>query len=327
MKRREFIAGLGSAAAWPAVVRAQQAAKTYRMGYLSGGTELGDRERLAGFVRGMRALGYTEGQNLVIASRYADGRFERLPTLVRELLSLNPEVIVVVTTPGNLAAKAATATVPIVMVGVADPLGVGLIQSLARPGGNITGITNIVAELTGKRLDILKQIVPMASKVAVLINPDDPNAPFQMRYAEAAARNLAIELQPVLEIRGANDLEGVFEAAARARVDAALRMVDPLESVLSKQTAVLALKHRLPVVYPFRPSVENGGLVSYGTDLTDQFRQAGTLVHKILGGAKPADLPVEQPIKFELAINLKTAKALGLTIPETLLATADELIQ
>jgi putative tryptophan/tyrosine transport system substrate-binding protein len=259
----------------------------------------------------MGDLGYREGQSFVLTSRYADGRFDRLPTLVRELLSLSPEVLFVSTTPASLAAKAATATVPIVIVGVADPVGVGLIHALAQPGGNITGITNIVAELTGKRLALLKQVVPKASKVAVLINPDDPNAPIQMRNAAAAARDLAIELEPILHIRGANDLAPAFEAMDGARSDAAIRMVDPLQGPLAQHTATLALRHRIPIMYPFRISVANGGLISYGTDIVDQFRQAATPVHKILSGAKPADLPVEQPTKFELAINLLTAKPSG----------------
>jgi putative tryptophan/tyrosine transport system substrate-binding protein len=327
VKRRQFIAGLAGGALWPTVGWSQKLPTVHHVGYLTGGTEAGDRDMLAAFTRGMGDLGYREGQGFVLTSRYADGKFERLPLLARELLGLNPELLFVCTTPASLAAKTATTTVPIVIVGVADPVGVGIVQSLAKPGGNITGITNIVAELTGKRMALLKQIVPSASKVAVLINPDDPNAPFQMRNAEAAARDLKIELQPVLNIRGVGDLEAAFAAAAQAKADAALRMVDPLTNPLSKRTAELALKYRLPVIYPFRISVENGGLISYGTDIADQFRQAATLVHKVLSGAVPANLPVEQPIKFELAINLQTAKALGVSVPEPLLATADRLIE
>jgi putative tryptophan/tyrosine transport system substrate-binding protein len=327
VRRREFIAGLAGGALWPTVGRSQKLSTVRQVGHLSGGTEAGDREVIAAFVKGMGDLGYREGQSFVLTARYAEGKFDRLPLLARELLALNPEVLFVATTPGSLAAKAATTTVPIVIAGVADPVGVGIVQTLAKPGGNITGITNIVAELTGKRLALLKQIVPSASKVAVLINPDDPNASIQMRNASNAARDLAVELQPVLHIRGAGDLEGVFASAAAARADAGLRMVDPLTNPLSKQTAELALKYRLPVIYPFRISVENGGLISYGTDIADQYRQAATLVHKILNGAKPADLPVEQPTKFELTINLRTAKELGISIPEPLLATADRVIE
>jgi putative tryptophan/tyrosine transport system substrate-binding protein len=184
-----------------------------------------------------------------------------------------------------------------------------------------------VAELTGKRLEILKEIVPTASKIAVMVNPGDPNMPLQMRSAEPAARSLHVQLEPVLAIRSADDLPSIFEDAKRAHADAALRMVDPLESALRKQTVVLAAQYRLPIIYPFRASAEAGGLVSYGTNLGNQFRQAATFVDKILNGAKPAELPVEQPTKFEFVINLKTAKSLGLTIPASLLATADEVIE
>jgi putative ABC transport system substrate-binding protein len=213
------------------------------------------------------------------------------------------------------------------MVGVAEPLGVGLIANLARPGGNITGITNIGAELAGKRLEILKELIPAVSKVAVLVNPNDPIASLQMDSANAAARNLSIQLEPVLEIRSANDLKSVFEAASRARAGAALRMIDPLESALRKQTVALAAEHQLPMIYPFREAVEFGGLVSYGTNLPDQFRQAATFVHKILNGTKPVDLLVEQPSRFELVINLKTAKALGISVPLILQQRANDVIE
>jgi putative tryptophan/tyrosine transport system substrate-binding protein len=328
MKRREFI-GLISAVAvmLPFPAYPQRSAKTYRIGYLNGGKEAAFREYLAAFKTGMRDLGYVEGQDFSIEARFADGNFEHLPFLVGELLSHDPDVLLVATTPANLAAKAATSTVPIVLVAVADPIGVGLISNLAHPGGNITGVTNIGAELAGKRLEILKEIVPAASKVAILINPNDPNARLQMDSAKPAAVKLAVQLDPVLEIRSADDLKGAFEAAVRAHADAALRMIDPLESTLREQTVALAAKHRLPIMYPFREAVGVGGLVSYGTELADQFRQAALFVHKILRGAQPADLPVEQPTKFVLAINLKTAKALGLSIPPTLLARADEVIE
>ena len=191
----------------------------------------------------------------------------------------------------------------------------------------MTGITNIIAELAGKRLELLKELVPTASRIAVLVNPDNPNATPQMRSAEAAARSLGLELHPVLAVRSAGDLEGAFETAVRARAHAALRMIDPLAIMLRKETAALAAQHRLPVIYAQREDVEAGGLVAYGTNLPEQYRQAATFVHKILRGAKPADLPVEQPTKFELVINLRTAKALGLTMPRSLLLRADELIE
>ena len=327
MKRREFLGALGGATLWPIAARAQQPTKPHRIGFLSGGTEAASKDHIAEFKAGMRDLGHVEGQDFAFDTRFADGHFERLPSLAKELLALNPDVLFVATTPANLAAKAATLTTPIVMVGVADPIGAGLIPNLARPGGNIAGITNVVAELTGKRLEILKEIVPTASKIAVMANPGDPNMPLQMRNAEPVAKSLRVQLEPVLAIRSADDLPSVFETAERAHADAALRMVDPLEGVLRKQTVALAAQYRLPIIYPFRGSAEAGGLASYGTNLGNQYRQAATFVHKILNGAKPADLPVEQPTKFEFVINLKTAQSLGLAIPPSLLATADEVIE
>ena len=328
MRRREFITLVATtASAWTLAAHAQQPGKLHRIGYLGGGTEAANRDSIVEFKAGMRDLGHIEGQDYVYDARFADGHFERLPLLVKELLALNPDVLLVGTTPANQAAKAATSTTPIVMVSVADPIGADLIPNLARPGGNITGITNVVAELTGKRLEILKEIVPTASTIAVMANPGDPNMPLQMRNAEPAAKSLHVLLEPVLAIRSADDLPSVFEAAKRAHADAALRLVDPLESALRKQTVALAAQYQLPIIYPFRGSAEAGGLASYGTNLGGQYRQAATFVHKILNGAKPADLPVEQPTKFELVINRKAAKALGLTVPPSLLSIADEVIE
>lgn len=310
---------------WPLTVRAQQ--RVRRIGYLSGGSETAQVPLVSAFKNGMQSLGYLEGSGYSFEARYVDGRFERLPSLVNDLIGSNVEVLLVQSTPANLAAKAATQTVPIVMVSVADPVGVGLIANLARPGGNITGITNIGAELAGKRLEILKELIPTLSKVAVLANPGDPVAKVQIERAEAAARNLRIELGPVLEMRRESDVPTAITAAASAGVGAALRMIDPLESALRKQTAALALQHGLPIMFPFREAVELGGLVSYGTNLPEQFRQAATLVHKIFGGAKPADLPVEQASRFELVINLRSAKALGITVPLLFQQLADEVIE
>ncbi|MBM2844103.1 MAG: transporter substrate binding protein [Anaerolineales bacterium] len=328
MNRRTFLCGLtlGTLSA-PLAAEAQPGGRVYRVGYLTGGSRSGRAFLAATFGQGMHELGYVEGRNLVLEARFAEGNLDRLPSLAQELIRLNPDVLFVATTPGALAAKAATATTPIVFVAVADPVGVGLVPNLARPGGNITGITHIVAELTGKRLELLKEVVPTASRIAILVNPDDPNAPSQMRNADAAARSLRVQLHPVLTVRGAGELEGAFEAAVRSGAAAALRMVDPTVGILRVRTVELAAKHRLPVMYAFREDVQAGGLMAYGTSLPAQFRQAATFVHKILRGAKPADLPVEQPTKFELVINLKTAKALGLTIPQSLLQRADEVIQ
>jgi putative ABC transport system substrate-binding protein len=328
MRRRDFIALFGGAfAAVPLGAGAQSPAKVHRLGVLSGGTAASRVPLMAAFMAGMRDLGYVEDRNLVVEHRSAEGNFDRLPALVEELLAWKPDVLLVSTTPGNLAAKAATSAVPIVMVSVADPVGSGLISSLARPGGNITGITNIGAELAGKRIEILREIVPGASQLAVLINPDDPNAPLQMDRAKSVAEKLGIRLEPILPIRRGEDLEAAFETAARSGVPAALRMLDPIGTALRQPTVEYAAKYRLPVIYAFREDVVAGGLVAYGPSLPGQYRQAAGFVHKILSGAKPADLPVEQPTTFELVINLKAAKALGLAVPPALLTGADEVLE
>jgi putative ABC transport system substrate-binding protein len=309
MRRRDFIAAVvGSAASWPLAARAQQVSRTYRIGYLTGGSEAVRRPFLAAFRAAMRDLGYVEGTSFSIVTRYAEGKFDRLSELARELLSLDPDVLLVSTTPANIAAKRVTSSTPIVMVAVADPIGVD-------------------AELAGKRLEILRELVPGASQIAVLINPGDPNAPFQMHDAEAAARTLGVRLDPILHIRQASDLKGAFESAVRARAGAALRMVDPTLTALAVQTAALAHEHRLPVMYPLRGTVDVGGLVSYGASLPDSYRKAAEYVHRIVNGAKPADLPVQQPTKFELVINLKAARAIGLAVPPALVARADEVIE
>jgi putative tryptophan/tyrosine transport system substrate-binding protein len=328
MRRREFIGLVGSAGvAFPLAARAQKSGKVYRIGKLAAGTLDSRKPLYEAFMHSMRELGYVEGQNLVIEQRHADDHYERLPGLTQELLSWQPDVLLVSQTPAALAAKAASSSVPIVMVSVSDPLGVGLIASLPRPGSNITGITDIGVELAGKRLEILKEVLPGVAKVAVLINPDIAHAPLQMDSLKPVADKLGVELDPILHVRHADDLKGVFAAAVQARAGAGLRMVDPTSSSLRMQTVALAAEHRLPVIYAFRQDVLAGGLISYGPNQPDQYRQAATFVHKILLGIKPADLPVEQPVRFELILNLKTAKALGLTISPTLLARADEVIE
>jgi putative ABC transport system substrate-binding protein len=326
MHRRQLITLFGGTALWPLAVIAQQNSRVARVGYLTGGMLAVRTNLLNAFRAGMRDFGYDEGRNLVLTMRGADGRFELLPWLAEELLRENPDVLLVSTTPGNLAAKAASSTVPIVMAGP-DALGLGLASSLARPGGNITGITNSTEELTGKRLEFLKELLPAVSRVAVLINPNDQNANLQMDRAHAAAKILGIQLDPVLPLREAADLEPSFAAATSAGVQAAIRMVDPLASVLRQRTIELAQSHRLPTIYAFREDVAAGGLISYGTDFPAQYRQAARFVARILEGAKPSDLPIEQPTRFELVINLRTARALGIDIPLILLARADETIE
>ena len=311
----------------PFLAEAQQAGKLYSVGYLGGQSESVLAPFLTAFRQGMHERGYIEGRNLMLVARFAEGKLDRFPLLAQELVRLSPDVLLVATGGGARAARAATATIPIVFVQVGDPVGVGLVPSLARPGGNITGITTISGDLTGKRLELLKEMLPTASRIAVLMNPDASIAAIQIRNAEAAAKTLGVELQPVLTVRDARTLEASFEAAVRSGASGALRMRDLVADSLRVETAKLAVKHRLPVMYPFREDVDVGGLVAYGPSVSAQYQQAATFVHKILRGAKPADLPVEQPTKFELVINLKTAKALGLTIPQTLLLRADELIQ
>ncbi len=325
--RRNLLSAIGTGFALaPFALAAQPAGKVFRVAHLSGTGAAASKPFLDAFREGMRALGYVEGQNWVLDLRFADGKMERLAVLARELLELRPDVLLVATTPANVAAKAATSIVPIVMVLVADPVGVGLVQSLARPGGNITGITNIGAELTGKRLEILKELVPAATRFAVIVNPDNPNTAPQLQFGEAAARVLGIELRPILPVRSLADLESAFAEAVRARAGGVIRTLDALMITLRKETIALAAKHRLPVVYALREDVEAGGLVAYGANIPDQFRQATALVDKILRGAKPADLPVEQPTKFDLVVNLKTATALGLAVPPAVLMRASEVL-
>ena len=328
MDRRTFVCAVaGSFLATPLTAVSQPAGKVYRIGHLSGSGQAASKPFVEAFLQGLRKAGYVDGASFVLDERYAEGNVQRLPALARELVDGRPDVLLASTTPGNLAAKAATTTIPIVMVLVADPVGAGIVTTLARPGGNITGITNIVAELAGKRLEILKEMIPNAAHIAVLVNPDSQNAPLQMQSAATAARRLGLELGPVIAVRNAGDLEKGIESAARMHAPAAIRMIDPLVFMLRNETAALAAKHRLPMIYPSSEDAEAGGLVAYGTNVPEQYRHAATLVDKILKGARPGDLPVEQPTKFDLVINLKTAKALGLTIPQSLLIRADVLIQ
>lgn len=291
--------------------------------YLTAAAQAPRVSLLAAFSRGMKQLGLSEGRSYLLEARYAEGNFDRIPVIARELLALNPNVFLVSTTPANLVAKQIITTRPIVMVAVADPIGVGLVSSFARPGGNITGITNLTAELAGKRLEIMKGLLPGASKIAIFVNLNDPGAAFQMQSVGNVAKQLGVELAPVVDVSSLNDLELAFERAKLAGAAGALRMVDPLEAAFRTRTLELAVKHHLPMMYAFREAVEVGGLISYGASQPDLYRQAAALVLKILNGAKPADLPVERPAKFELAINAKAAKALGITIPNRLLVGAE----
>src|SRR6266545_1955449 len=282
---------------------------------------------LEAFRQGLRELGWVEGQNIVIEYRSAEGHFDRLPDLAAELVRLKVDVIVAAPTPAVLAAKSATGTVPIVGVSLTGPVELGLIASLARPGGNVTGVSySVGTDIFGKDLELLKEIVPKVRRVAVLSNPDGPAQPITIRNVKDAARSLGLQLQ-LVEARGPGDFNGAFAAMARERVGALFVVTDPVFILHRARLVDLAAKNRLPSIFTQRADVEAGGLISYGPNFSDMYRRAAIYVDKILKGARPADLPVEQPTKFELVINLKTAKALGLTIPPSLLQRADEVIQ
>jgi putative ABC transport system substrate-binding protein len=309
----------------PLSAEAQPPTPVHRIGVLSSMTRERDRNAKA-FLEGMRALGYVEGQNLLREYRGAAGQYERLPALAAELVRLQPEVIVAQRTLAALAAKDATTTIPIVMAGVADPVGSGLVPSLARPGGNVTGVASVSSDVVGKQLELLKDVLPTVSRVAVLGNPANQGHALMVRAADGAAPALGVQLHRV-EARGPEAFEGAFAAMTRADVGALLVLGDQMFFDHRSRLAELAATSRLPTVYNDRAFVEAGGLLCYGANHPDIYRRAATYVDKILKGAKPADLPVEQPMTFELVINLKTAQALGLTIPPILLFQATEVIR
>src|SRR5262252_183752 len=304
---------------------AQQPGKLFRIGFLGSGGPADHAPRVDAFRQGLRDLGYVEGRTATIEYRLAEGKMERLPALAAELVALKVDVIVASGTPTALAAKNATTTIPIVFATSGDPVGT-LVASIARPGGNVTGLSLVGPELVARQLQLLKEAVPKVSRVAVLSNPDNPYTPGMVKEVAAAARSLKVRMQR-LESRGGAATDAAFDAMARERSNALLVLFDPVLTGQRARIAELANKHRLPSMCPHREYAEDGGLMAYGASLTDLYRRAATYVDKILKGAKPADLPVEQPTKFELVINLKTAKALGLTIPPSLLGRADEVIQ
>jgi len=326
MRRREFVTLLGGAAAtWPLAARAQPAVKRYTIGYLSAGS-LALVEATAAFTDALRELGWVEGKNVAFERRYAENRLERLAEFAAELVHLNVDVIVAEGTLAPLAAKRVTSTIPIVMTVAGDPLGSGLVESLARPGGNVTGMSLMAPELGGKRLELLKELLPRLGRVAVLWNATNPNAALVYKQTQAAGRTLGIEVQS-LEVRGSDDFEGAFEAAKRQHSDAMITVEDPLTGANRERIVHFAAVDRLPSLHGYREDVVAGGLISYGANFADLFRRAAGYVDKILKGVKPADLPVQQPTKFELVINLKTAKAIGLEISPMLVARADEVIE
>ena len=328
--RRAFISTLaGGLLAAPLAAEAQRPAKVWRIGILSIGEGVFAPESnpdQKAFMRGLEEHGYIVGQNAVIEIRGAAGKQERLPELAAELVRLRVDILVTPGTLTTLAAKHATTTIPIVMVSVGDPVGTGFAATFARPGGNITGLSDVNPELSAKRLALLKEIFPRLARAAVLLNPDHPPNVAQLKETQGAARILGVTLQ-TLEVRRSEDFERAFAAIAREHAEAVVVLPDGFTVSHRNQIAELAARHRLPTMFAQRAHVAAGGLMAYGATAADLYRQAASYVDRIFKGAKPADLPIQQPTRFELVINLKTAKALGLTIPPSLLQRADEVIQ
>jgi putative ABC transport system substrate-binding protein len=326
MNRRVFMGALvGGLLAAPLAAEAQKAGKVWRIGFLGSGSPEGYTDLLQGLRTRLRELGYVEG-TIVFEYRFAEDKYDRLPGLAAELVRSKVDVVLAHASPAIRAAKQATSIIPIVMMGAGDPVGTGFVANLARPGGNITGVSNIDVVLAAKRLQLLKEVLPKLSRVAVLRNPANPVSELQFREIQAAARSLGIETQ-TFDVRDPMELESVFSVIATARADALTVIADPMFLSQRNQIANLTITKRLPSIFARNENVKAGGLMSYGSTLADQFRLATTYVDKILKGAKPGDLPVEEPTRTYLVINLKTAKALGLTIPESLLRRADEVIQ
>jgi putative tryptophan/tyrosine transport system substrate-binding protein len=326
MDRRAFVAVVGgSIFAAPLVAEAQQAGKA-QIGYLSGNPPSDTQEAVDAFRVKLRELGYIEEQNLSIEYRYANGRFERLPELAADLVRLKVDVIFAFSTPGARAAKNATTSIPIVFGVVSDPLAAGLVAALTRPGGNVTGVTPNNPELSAKRVSLLKEAMPAATRMALLTNPDFPATPSMVAEARRGAQSLGVDLQ-VLEVREPAGLSKAFDAMTAGKVNALIVLPAPVFIAERQRIVALTMRSRLPAMFHLRQFVEAGGLVSYGAEYQEMFQQGAVLVGKVLKGAKPADLPVEQPWRYALAINLKTAKALGLTIPQTLLLRADQVIE
>jgi len=328
VKRRYFVfAGAAwSALAWAGAVRAQAPAKVARIGLLTPFSPSEAAPWNQAFRLGLRDLGWIEGKNISIEYRYSEGSGDRFPDLAAELVSLKVDVIVAATPPAALAAQKATRAIPIVIVAGGDPVALGLVESLARPGGNVTGLSQMAFELVGKRLELLKEIVPKLSRVAVLWNPQNPASTLSWQELQLPARQLGIQLHS-LEVRSPSDLDQAFEDATRARAGALFVIQDPVVNTNLGRIAGLAAKSRLPSIFQWSDFADAGGLAAYGPDRADLFRRAAAYVDKILKGAKPGDLPIERPTKFEFVINLKTARALGLTIPQSVLLHADRVIE
>ena len=325
MRRREFLGALGGAAAWPLAAHAQQPRKLPTIGFLGATTASGASQWTAAFVQRLRELGWIEGRTIAIEYRWAEGRTERHTEIATEFVRLKVDIIATWGTTGVIAAQQATSVIPIVFALAGDPVGTGLVTSLARPGGNVTGLSSQQSDIAGKRLELLREVFATVRRLAILANVDSPPAVLDMREVQVAARTLGIEAA-TFDIRRAEDIAPAFEAI-QGRADALYVCCDPLVNANRIQIGSLALGARLPGMYVAREFVETGGLMSYGPNYPGLFRRAGDYVDRILRGAKPADLPVEQPTKFDLVINLKTAKALGLDVSLSLQQRADEVIE
>jgi len=324
--RREFITLIGgAAAAWPLAARGQEAGKLPTVGYMGATTPSAQSQWTAAFIQRVRELGWIEGRTIAVEYRWTEGRTERAAELAAEFVQRKVDVIVTSGTGMVLAAKQATSVIPIVFAATGDPVGTGLITSLARPGGNVTGLSNQVPDLVGKRLELLREVVPSLGRMALLANVGNPVVILEIDQIQASARTIALEVIP-LEIRRGEDIVPAFEAL-KDRAEALYIVIDPLTNTHRVRINTLALAERLPTMYAIREGVEAGGLMSYGPNIPDLFRRAADYVDKILRGTKPGEIPVEQPTKFDLVINLTTAKALSLTVPPTLLARADEVIE
>jgi putative ABC transport system substrate-binding protein len=323
-KRREFITLLGGAAAWPVVASAQRTGKPPTIGFL-GASLSAESQRVAAFVQRLRELTWIEGSNLAIEYRWAEGLNDRYAENAAEFVRLNVDVIVTSATPPTLAAKHATEVIPIVFAAVSDPIGSGLVASLARPGGNVTGMANQISDTAGKKIELLREVIPGLRRLAIMANVGNPASVSDMREAQAAARTVGLEIT-TSEIQRADDIALAFESL-EDHADALYLSPDPLMNTNRTRINILAAGGRLPTMHGSREYIESGGLMSYGPNLPNHFRRAADFVDKILRGAKPADIPVEQPTKFDLVINLTTAKALRLKIPESLLLRADEVIE
>jgi putative ABC transport system substrate-binding protein len=327
MRRRTFVALLGGVvAAWPFAARAQQKAMPV-IGVLSTGSPGVSSGLFMAFRQGLSEAGYVEGQNLAIEYRWAEGNYDRLPALAADLVGRKVDLIMASSPPSALAAKSATSTIPIVFRGGADPVGGGLVASLARPGGNLTGVSFVPNELTAKRLELLSELVPQAGVIALLVNPTSgANTERVIRDVQEAARTKGLQLH-VLKASSESEIDAALASLVQLHVDALVVGADPFLSGRREQLVALASRHAVPAIYAWREFADSGGLISYGASLTAAFRLVGAYAGKVLKGTKPSDLPVEQPTKYELVINLKTAKALGLTVPPSLLARADEVIE